>query len=256
MACSSSVTEETTSSKKNLKAKPIQLGFTQKFPDPIFDNLNMIGDVQEWGVPGDAGKISRSLRFKNITAAVEKKYGLPSGCLMAMICQESSGADLLPNSGDDGGYGLVHMQPCTAREFGLKTYANCNELICKEHARKLEKIIEENNYDRKKVIKFDDRLHPILNIDAAGRMVAYYKKKGGFDYAMKKYSGRAGYASQIKRFMKLLNSAKYIKALSKRFNADNPELKCNGKKIDFDGYLAKSRQQNYNYGLQKYIDHK
>jgi hypothetical protein len=252
----SATTVDSNTSKKNLKKKPIHLGFNQKFSDPKFENLNMIGDVADWGVPGDAGKISRALRFRNITAATEKKYGIPSGCLLAMICQESSGADLLPNSSDDGGFGLIHMQPCTAREFGLKTYGGCDELICRAHAKKLEKIIEENNYDRKKVIKFDDRLHPILNIDAAGRMMAYYMKKGGFNGAMKAYSGRSGYASQIRHFMKLINSSTYIKALAKRFNADNPKLKCNDKKINFDGYIAISRKQNFNYGLSQYINHK
>jgi hypothetical protein len=246
--------------KKNLRKKPMRLGFVQKFSDLNLDNLNMIGDVEKWGVPGDAGKISRSLRYKNITNATEKKYGLPSGCLLAMICQESSGADLLPNSSNDGGFGLIHMQPSTARDFGLKTYGNCDELVCKTHATKLRNIIEDSSFDRKKVIKFDDRLHPILNIDAAGRMVAYYmrkhKGKGKFEAAMKAYSGRSSYAGNIKHFMKLINSSTYIKALAKRFNADNTKLTCNGKKIDFNGYLVKSRQQNFNYGLQKYIDHK
>ncbi len=251
--------------KKSLKVKPVSLGFTQIYKDPDFQNLTMIGDTKTFGVAGDEGKILRVLRFKNITDVTEKRYGLPSGCILAMIAQESSGVDLLPNGLGDGGFGLCHMQPKLAKEFGLKTYGGCTEMVCKSHAKKLKEIIEDSAYDRKKVIKFDDRLHPILNIDCVGRMLAHYKKGKrigkltAFQTALRRYAGKYNYPDyldNVDRIMKKIKNPKYIATLGKKFNSLNPNLTCDGKKINFDGYIAISRKQSYNYGLKKYISHK
>ena len=240
------------------KAKP-NLSYKTIIPEPVFKNLNMLGNVKRTGVHGQRnyGMILRCLRFKNITEKIEKKYGLPENILLAMIMQESGGVDLLPNSGDDGGLGLCHMQPSVAKEFGLKIYQNCNKLVSKKHGKALRKLIKKYKYDRKQLIKFDDRFHPILNIDAAGRMLAYYgnKKKikeTQLKTAIYRYAGARNYKKYYERlliFKKRIEDKKLIDEVRKAFNQQNPNLTINGKKADFDDYIKAHQQQNINYGL-------
>ncbi len=245
-----------------LTIKPHDLSFKEHIKEVKFKNLNMLGEVRKGGVYGQRmyGMILRSLRFKNITDAVEKKYKLPDNLLLAMIMHESGGIDLLPNSGDDGGIGLIHMQPKLAQEFGLKTYKNCEKLVCKEHGKELRKLIIKNKYDRKKLIKYDDRFHPILNIDAAARMLVYYRsgkqtQNTPLKTAIYGYAGRYNYSKYYKNivlYMQKLEDKELLKALEKDFNKKNPKLTADGKKIDFDDYIKIHQKQNINYGLRKY----
>jgi len=121
--------------KESFTQKKFVLRYVALISEPEFKNLNMLGEVKRGGVYGQRmyGMILRSLRFKNITDKIEKKYNLPENLLLAMIMHESGGVDLLPNSSDDGGVGLIHMQPSMARKFGLNTYKNCDKLVCKLH---------------------------------------------------------------------------------------------------------------------------
>ncbi len=146
----------------NLKQCGIKkIGYTEIIPEPDFKNLKMIGLVNNFGVNHEnknyklKGAILRTLRFKNVTDKIEKKYGLKKNVLLSMILQESNGVDLLTNGSNDGGAGLCHMQPVIARQFGLKVFQNCNRLVSKKHGRALVKLIEKYNYDRKKLIKYD-----------------------------------------------------------------------------------------------------
>ena len=204
--------------------------------------------------------ILRSLRFKNITDAVEKKYKLPENLLLAMIIHESGGVDLLPNSSDDGGIGLIHMQPMLAKQFGLETYKNCKKLVSKKHGKELRKLIIKNKYDRKKLIDYDDRFHPILNIDAAARMLVYYRsgkqtKNTPLKTAIYGYAGRYNYSKyydNIVLYMEKLQDKDLLEAIEDDFNKQNKLLTINGKKADFDDYLDSHQKQNLNYGLNDY----
>jgi hypothetical protein len=248
--------------KETFKVKNFPLTYIAKIPEPDFKNLNMLGEVKRGGVYGQRlyGMILRSLRFKNITEIVEKKYHLPENLLLAMIMHESGGVDLLPNSIDDGGIGLIHMQASMARTFSLNTYKNCNKLVCKEHGEELRQLIKENNYDRKKLIMYDDRFHPVLNIDAAARMLVYYRSEiSEPDSALKTslygYAGKYNYKKyydNIIFYMQKLKDKEFIDGLEQDFNEQNGNLTLNGKSCDFQKYIKTHQEQNINYGLDLY----
>jgi hypothetical protein len=241
--------------------KTFVLTYISKIPEPEFKNLNMLGEVKRGGVYGKRmyGMILRSLRFKNITDKVEKKYNLPENLMLAMIMQESGGIDLLPNSSDDGGVGLIHMQANIAKKFGLNTYKNCDKLVCKEHGAEIRQLIKDNDYDRKKLIMHDERFHPILNIDAAARILMYYMSSGTQDTPIKSaiygYAGKYNfqkYYDNIVLFMQKLADKDFIDGLEKDFNEQNKDLTLNGKPCDFRKYIDAHQEQNINYGLDEY----
>ncbi len=248
------------------KNKPKNTYYRAIVEEKKYENLNMIGYVSKTGVHGNKfeqrlyGMTLRALRFQNITEKVEKKYGLDRNLLLSMIMQESGGADLLPNSSDDGGLGLCHMQPLLADMFGLKTYDNCKKLRSKSHGKKLRELIIEHDYNRRELIKYDDRFHPLLNIDAAGRMLAYYmsglpQKNTPLKTAIVGYAGKTNYKKYYKNvvfYMKKLNDDSFINKVRKEFNRLNPDLRIAGKKADFDDYIKTHQELNRNYGLDDY----
>jgi len=245
-----------------LKTSRPNLAYDSVVPECVYANLDMPGTVKRSGVYGERkyGMLVRTLRFQNITRKVEKKYGLPENLLLAMMMQESGGADLLPNSGDDGGLGLIHMQPKLAKEFGLKTYQDCDKLVSREHGEALRALITQYKFDKKQLIAFDDRFHPILNIDAAGRMLAYYAAGKQFQdtplkTAIYRYAGSKNYQKyyeNILLFLGQLSDKELLADLENYFNETNPTLTINGKKADFDAYIKSHQKQNINYGLKKY----
>lgn len=248
-------------SQAELKKKAVTVGFTQKYADPKMQNLELPGLINKYGADDVCGKIIRVLRYQNITRAVEQKYNLPRNLLLAMIMEESTGVDMLPNAHDDGGIGLIHMQPALASDFGLATYGDCEKMRCKQHGKKLRDIIEDNNYDRKKIIRYDDRFHPVKNIDAAGRMIAYYMQGptisdlGPMRCAIKRYAGKWNYKkywNHVVKNMAYLNSKEVALEVEKRFNALNQKLLINKRPANFKEYIRVSQLQNFNYDLAKY----
>lgn len=247
---------------EKLKLNRPDLSYDSIIPIPVYENLVMLGKAERDGVHGQRnyGMILRCLRFQNITLKVEQKYALPPNFILAMIMQESGGIDMLPNSTDDGGVGLCHMQPSAANEFGLNTYQDCKDLINYEHGKALRKLIEDTNRNKIELIKFDDRFHPIINVDAAARMIVYYSKGKQFketplQTAIYRYAGKKNYKyyySQIQLYMSRLNNEKLIEDVRKAFNEINPDFTIDGKKADFDDYINSHQQQNLNYGLKKY----
>ena len=247
--------------------KPENMDFEVLIPEAEMKQLKMIGYVDRFGVNGKNsteklyGKILRSLRFQNITREVEQKYNLPKNLLLAMVMHESSGADLLPNGQDDGGLGLCHMQGSTASKFGLRTYQGCSKLVCKTHGHAFRHLIKKEKYDRKRLIQYDDRFHPILNLDAAGRMLNCYKSPqvrglpNEWATAIYRYAGRYNYRKywqRVKYYQKALNDPEIIKAVEKEFNRRNPSFTIDGVQADFDAYIQAHQMQNINYGLENY----
>ncbi len=246
--------KQTATTKGNLLKKPIELGFEQLVPDPKFPSLKMLGQVSKNGVAGVDGVLLRVLRLQPIGDAVELRYGLTGpktkGIVLSVVAQESGGADLLPNGADDGGAGFAHMQPCTGHQYSLRIYQDCNKLVDHEHGRALRALITANNSDRKLLIKYDDRFHPVLNLDAVGRMLKSYMLAAprGSDaaaYALKRYSGRTEYGAAVQKWRARINSDETVRAMKAHFDEVNTALTC-------DEYLAACRQQNVNYGLEKY----
>jgi len=255
------------------------LNYEEIYKEPVIEGLVLPGKLNESGyLEGSRrdildGKIIRSLRYKNITDAVETKYNLPSNILLAMIAQESYGYNPLLNALGDGGAGLCHMQGITATEFGLKTYKHCNALICDgqskyscidlngnklNHGEALKKLIQEKDNDIKKLIDDDDRFHPVINIDAACRMIAFHLAGsqrsgiGPLETAMKRYSGRDEYWPEIKKLIDYFQDKTYLKEVEKKFNLLNLNTRMNSRKINFSEYLEESQKQNLNYQLTKY----
>ena len=245
-----------------LKKKPIELEYTNIHPDPQMHNLHMIGSVGRYGVDGDKGKILRVLRYKNIADAVEARYSwIPSGTILAMMAQESGGADLLPNGNNDGGIGSIHMQGATAYDFGLDTYESCHQMVCKKHGKDLRYLIVKTNADKKELVDYDDRFNPVLNLDAVGRMLTYHrcgsliKGHNGYQTAICRYSGSYNYKKyyrKVEHFRKLLSSEKYLSKIKTEFNRRNDGFTVNGTKCDFERYISVCQEQNENYGLEKY----
>jgi hypothetical protein len=245
-----------------LLEKKNHLVYENIIPEPDFKNLNMPGKVKKEGIYGERlyGMVLRSLRFKNITSKVEQKYNLPENVLLAMIMHESGGVDLLPNSSDDGGIGLIHMQASLAKKFGLNTYKNCDKLVCKLHGTELRQMIKEFGSDRKKLICIDDRFHPIINIDAAARMLVYYRsgeqlKETPLKTAIFGYAGKYNYEkyyNNIEFYLAKLNDKQFIDDIEAFFDKQNKSMTINGKLGNFDLYIAAHQEQNINYGLNKY----
>lgn len=235
-------------------------------PEEEIENLKLPARENRYGVWAYSkkqqlyGKISRALRFRNITNAVEKKYGIPNNLILAMIMLETGGIESLPNGTDDGGLGLCHMQPKLAQMFGLRTLDNCNALTSKWHGKKLRKLISEYNHQIRELINFDERFHPILNIDAVGRMLMYYKFPKGkseksWKMAVSSYGGIDKYPlyyNLIEKYRKALNNIEVLKEVRSEFNLLNKNMKIGGKKSDFDDYITYYWKLNYNYGLDAY----
>lgn len=264
-----------TSRKTLKKLKPTFL-HKDSFPELVCNNLVMIGKVGKYGVDGIPGKLLRVLRFQNVSNAVERRYNLPRHIILAMVMEESSGVDLLPNALGDGGFGLCHMQASVARDFGLRTYKNCKALICNgrsrrscrnahdqylNHARDLKELILQHGSNRRVLIRYDDRLNPVVNLDAVGRMLAYhmagrrYKNLDPFHTAISRYAGSYNYDAywrDVQHNMKVLGKDGVVAWLEKKFNALNPSLTINGASAGFKEYIALSQEQNYNYGLAEY----
>jgi len=249
------------------KTKPNIFSYKPIIAEPRIDHLQMIGKAGKYGVEGSNdnerlyGMVLRTLRFQNITRKVEKKYGIAQNLILAMIMQETGGVDVLTNGQNDGGVGLCHMQGSTSKEFGLKTYKGCDQLRCTKHGKALRKLVEKHNYDRKQLVKYDDRFQPILNIDAVGRMLSCYKYPKVKNFYMEwssaiyRYAGRYNYRKywrNVQYFKKILNDPKMIDKVRKEFNRRNTHLKINGKKSKFDDYIKMHQDQNINYGLNSY----
>ena len=248
--------------------KPANLGYLEYTKAPQIENMCFLGDEGKYGLANcdghtrTLGIFMRALRFENITTAVEEKYGLPKYTLLAMLMQESNGINYLPNGRNDGGIGLIHMQPALASQFGLKTYEGCQDLVCFNHGNELRLLITEYLTSPEMLIHFDDRFHPVLNIDAAGRMLKYYSElkcigKDAWDSAHKRYAGKYNYkqyTTNLRYFQAHLADSTFLKEVEDRFNELNPDLKINGEPADFNAFIAANKVYNKNFELDKYID--
>ena len=220
---------------RNLRNKNLSLSFSTA---PSFPNqyVNIPGKKNKVGIVGaeydrNVGKVINALRFLPITNAVEKRYFLPSGLLLCMIIQESSGLPFLPNSLDDGGIGLCHMQPSIANEFGLTCYEKATMHRDQEYGRRLRELVIKNENYPFSLFQADERFNPLLNIDAAGRMMATYMAAGEnpayggpLRSAVARYSGKYNfkhYWENLCTYMTLLHDVSFLKKAETMFNFEN-----------------------------------
>lgn len=218
----------------------------KKIKSLTISHLDIPGDSTKYGATTLSGKIARVIQYRTITDVVEKKYHLPHNILLGMITKESTGIPMLGNSSCDGGFGLIHMQPCVARMFGLRTYKSCDSLICHVHHEELLVLIKKTHGSIKKMQRYDERFNPLLNIDAAGRMIAYYmslapKGEDSVRYALARFSGprnREVYYKDVHEYMKQFSDSSLIAHVAKEFNRSNTRLHVNGHKADFARFVA------------------
>ncbi|MBI2558456.1 transglycosylase SLT domain-containing protein [Candidatus Woesearchaeota archaeon] len=201
----------------------------------------------------DVGKIQRVMRWSNLTATVESRYGIPKNYLLGMIGIESYGDPTLPNLLGDGGAGLSHMQPLLASKYGLQLITDSRRLRDFEQGRKLKQAINEVHGDLKELINYDDRFHPIKNVDAAARMLCdLYQKTHSWDSALERYAGRRNYDSRVRHLAEAISSGRVMRIVRFNFNNSNINAKAYSKSIDFDGYVKLFHNLNRNYGLDEY----
>jgi hypothetical protein len=133
------------------------------------------------------------------------------------------------------------------------------------HAEQLKQFMLANKDDRKKLIDADERLNILANIDAAARKVAAGiagpKLKGSFSHlghlrvGIARYSGTGNfeeYWKDVSEMMGKLDDSDYISEVVEIFNEANPDLKANGRNVDYYGYLEEFRKEHANYGLEEY----
>ncbi len=158
---------------------------------PGFKDIKPFGRETIFGNESMEWRIIETLKYKTLTSAVERRYSLPPNLLMAMILQESGGAEFLPNSIGDGGFGIIHAQGEPAGRCGLET--KCHSIVCNgtsrsckdenghylNHGKSIKEIIEREksrgqleNYDfRETLSNIDGRLNHLSSIDLAGRII-------------------------------------------------------------------------------------
>lgn len=220
---------------KNLKIIPQHLKM-QNGPHILgrIDGADLLGTKEEVR----AGRLERALRFKNITDAVELRYNLPPGIILAMVMQESHGADMNPNALNDGGIGLAHMQPSEAQKFGLETYYGNSRMKDRKHGRVLREQIKIKKGDVFALAKEDDdRFNRVLNLDAVGRMLATYMSgpllhgHGPLETAIMRYAGRYNfrrYWRHLSERMAELHNPGIIAQVASDFDSRNKNLTING----------------------------
>jgi len=201
----------------------------------------------------DIGRIQRALRWDNISRAVGQRYSMPHRVLLGMICVESEGDPTQPNRLGDGGVGLIHMQPLMAAAYGLKMITPSIRLRDFPQGRKIERAIDTVSADLKDLIGYDDRFHPIKNIDAAARMVCdHYERKHSWTNALKRYSGRKSYGQKVMNYVRELGSKRFMDGVREDFSRRNQNFRVDAMPLNFDRYRAVFRGLNKNYGLDAY----
>lgn len=121
----------------------------------------------------------------------------------------------------------------------------------------LEKAIEETRGDLKKLIKYDDRFHPIKNIDAAARMLSdlYFNqnpRRRTWARALERYAGRPTYDSKVLGYATKIRNPRFRRIVEFNFDSTNRNLIIGGRPLTFERYIAIFHHLNRNYGLKLY----
>jgi hypothetical protein len=269
------------------KQKDIDLEYLEILPEPVMDKIDLFGKKGRFGIESYEGRIIQGLRFQMLTQAVERKYNLPPNLLLAMLIHETGAEEFLPNAIGDGGFGLIHMQSGTAKEFGLKVFKDCGAIVCngkssrsckdekgnlQNHARELQNIVDARIDDREHLGRTDFRLHHLYNIDTAGRILAFHisrypDSRNGFPEKLKdlgplraaicRYSGHVNYPQYVEKIIGLmtdLQDADFIKRVKEKFDKVNENNVINDNKLDLHAYLREWQTFLLNYDLKKYVD--
>lgn len=262
--------EETQSEKPN-ETKQILVGWFRKKPTQLwYRAINPEWIISSSHLPDKESvkwRVIRSMRWKNITHAVEERYSIPSWLLLAMMAQEWYGDPTLPNLGGDGGLWLIHIQAANAYQFWLKTLPRfTNRMRDRRHGALISQKLAEHNKDLQKLIYEDDRWHPILAVDVAGRfLMEWYKrakKKNPWVselevwnlalryYSWRPYDGKRWYGAKVRAYQAVIMSPSYQAWLKKEFNSFG--VKINNKPASFDWYMSHFGKMAQNYEIDTY----
>lgn len=240
---------------KEVKNKSYGIGISSLRNTKKIDQTNKnleerISSVKLADKETDIGRIQRTLRWKTLTNYFEKKYGIPHGYLLGIIAQESYGDPIQPNKGLDGGLGLVHFQPGTAKEYGLNVYGNDKGTVNKRHGKKIKNLIKKVDYNLYEIAERDDRANPYLNLEATAKyLIDNYKKiktwekndKVAWELAVESINvglGNVGrkrgwkYLNKVKKYKNALFDKNRIKEAEEDFNKRNK-----GIGITFNEYI-------------------
>jgi hypothetical protein len=208
------------------------------------------------------GKIQRTMRWQPIYQAIEKVYGIPTNTLGAIIMQESMGDPMQPNVGKngavgDGGFGAVHFQGKTAKQWGLKIYGTTSDDYSDpKHGKQIEQMLKDCKYDLKCAQEKDDRAHIIKNLDATARIIAETaKRKGSVNAGIMAVRGsrsmkiRRDYLRSIQKWRTALNSPTALDNAEEDFNTRNMP-----KGFTWDKYIVQWHEMSNNWGLNSYLN--
>ena len=236
---------------QNLKSRPKvydSLGHAVKVPHD-FSGVKLADKESE------IGRIQRVLRWQPIYNTVEKARGIRKNTLAGMIMQESYGDPVQPNMRDDGGLGLMHEQGTTAKAMGLDIHGNSNRASDRKHGRDLKKMLEECKYDPACIHKFDERAHPIKNLDTGARIIVegMIKNDGKWEAGVEYFRapGKVGrnltwkYMTQVKEWMGLLEGPEMLKKAAIDFEQRNG--------YSFKSYLGRWHEMSNNWGFNTYV---
>jgi len=168
--------QEKETKKTNLKSKPIDLKYSEKNKERVADAKYPNKTSVEW-------RVTRCLRFKSITDAVEDRYWIPRWLLMAMMAQEWWWDPTVINqrvSTDsektcDWWAWLIHIQATNAADYWLTTLRrSTNNMKDYPHWERLETAKEETWDNLAKLSKLDDRFNPVLSVDVTARYLMKY----------------------------------------------------------------------------------
>lgn len=257
------------------KDKPINLGYHQYTEDKgiIFKNM----PKEKFHI---VSRVSRCLRWKPITDAVEDRYDIPRGLLMAMMAQEWLWDPTMPNLGGDWWLWLIHIQAINAHIFGLKTLPrSTDKMRDTKHGKLIKETLSHCHYNMSKLVEKDDRFHPVMAVDCAARFLVDCRRRagGGTDswmHALRKYSGRSywDYCIKVIRYWAAVNNVtwdKFPKWFSQNVydeihtqqknnmyvkdKLENLSFEIDGENSWYDWYLAYFEESMQNFELWKYI---
>lgn len=229
------------------------VGYKQIVKDYDFRGVEMAHKSDAHFNQDVAARIQRTERWRNIIEAAEDRFSIPRDIIYAVVMNESYGDPLQPNATGDGGLGLVHFQPGTAKQYGLNIYGDSRRRgRDHRHGKHLVDMLKECKYDIKCVIEEDDRAHPIKNLDAIARYLKDgYSRKGTWEGAVQTINPKGrGYARRIFKWKDA--AAKFRIAAEKDFNERNKGKNANGHALTFDFYIKAFWEMNKNYGLDEY----
>jgi len=272
----------------SIKDKPINLWYKKIVEDKDIDFIN-----SRWNKFSTLSRISRCLRRKPVTDAVEDRYNIPRWLLMAMMAQEWMWDPTMPNLWWDWWLGLIHIQAVNAHDFGLKTLQTfTNWMRDTKHGKLITDTLNTCNNDIPELINYDDRRHPIMAVDCAARFLVDCKRRAGWwtddwIHALSKYSWRE-YSKIIRnrkkeniqlwywllviKYRSIINDItwdSFPDNFSKNINQDienakksnqsikkdlnNLEFGIDWKTVWYEEYLAYFEESMQNFELERYV---